>query len=321
VENEPSGPRLDVTYSIIIVNYNGGSLLVHCLDSVHRFTNNFELILVDNNSSDGSETLACRLFPTVKLIKNTANLGFARANNEALKVARGQFIVFLNPDTIVTPGWLIVLAECANASSRAGIVTPKLLRSDKKTIDSTGHLLNFKTGQTSDRGAGQIDEGQYDRAEAVPSCCFACAIIRRDVFDDIGLLDEKMVLYFEDVDFSLRARVAGWNVLYCPDSVVYHYRGGVTPSLSNRVQKRAVAYRLRIILKCYDTRNVLKYGVGRVIRDLVSAAAGIKNRDLQYFLGYLRSPFWNLANFPLGERRWVQLRRRTSDADIARLSN
>jgi GT2 family glycosyltransferase len=306
-------------YSIIVVNYNGGSLVLKCLESVFQQTRDFELILVDNNSSDESALLATKRFPQIILLRNKHNLGFAKANNLGLRRARGRWIVFLNPDTIVTSNWLDIIVKHADSRSQVGITTPKLLRLDGRTIDSTGHVFDFRSGYSGDRGSGEPDVGQYDLEEEVPSCCFACAAIKRELFDCIGLLDEKMILYFEDLDYCIRARIAGWKVLYCPDSIVLHIRGGVSSKSPTRWGKRAVAYRLRIMLKCYDLRNAVNYGLMRIARDFVSMAAGIKNNDPRYFLTYLRSPVWNLLNPPLHERRQVQMTRRISDRILMRL--
>src|SRR4029077_17769390 len=114
--------------------------------------------------------------------------------------------------------------------------------------------------------------------------------------------------------------MAGWRVVYCPRSVIYHSRGGVTPVSFIGVQRKAVAYRLRIMLKCYSPRNAILFGVARSLRDLVSTIAGIKNNDLAYSYGYFRSPFWNLFHFPVKERVLAQSRRRVSDEEIAHLS-
>jgi GT2 family glycosyltransferase len=263
--------------------------------------------------------VAATRFPEITLLKNEQNLGFAQANNQGLRKARGEWIVLLNPDTVVTHNWLDNLIRCAESSSKVGIITPKLLRPDGQTIDSTGHIFDFRTGYSSDRGNGETDVGQYDHEEEVPSCCFACAAIRREIFGEIGFLDEKMILYFEDVDYCIRARIAGWRVLYCPNSVVLHVRGGVSPRLSTRWGKRAVAYRLRIMLKCYSAPNAIKYGVMRIFRDFVSMAAGIKNNDTDYFLTYLRSPTWNLLNLPYYERKLVQLTRNVLDDALVTL--
>ncbi len=307
-------------YSIIVVNRNGGSLLADCLNSVFRHTNNFELILVDNASSDGSFETVVKLFPRIAPVKNQVNLGFAKANNLGSRASRGDWIVLLNPDTRVTDGWLESLTSCARTRKNVGIVTPKLLRKDGKTIDSSGHSFDFQTALTADRGAGEHDHGQYEELQEIPSCSFACALIARKVFDEVGLLDERMMIYYEDVDLCLRGRIAGWRVLYCPRSVVYHSRGGLTPANFTSVQRKAVAYRLRIMLKCYDRKNAMVLGAARVIRDVVSSVAGIKNNDSAYSYGYFRSPFWNLFHLPIRERILAQHRRRVSDEEIAKLS-
>jgi GT2 family glycosyltransferase len=306
----------NVETSIVIVNYNGGSKLERCVESVLRFTQNFELIMVDNGSNDGSDSLIAQRFPSVNVVKNRKNLGFAKASNIGIRKATARWIVLLNPDTRVTSNWLDDLLKSADSTNGIGIVTPKLLRPDGQTIDSTGLLFDFKTGRSRDRGSGEADIGQYDEQEQVPSCCFACAAIRREVFEETGLLDEKMVLYFEDLDHCIRARVAGWNVLYNPKSVVFHERGGLTPKSATRAQKWAVAYRLRIMIKCYGTKNAIKYGVLRIFNDLVSCVAGAKNKDPDYSLGYLRSPIWNLLNFPVVERRLAQSARKLPDEEL-----
>lgn len=304
---------MSIDTSIIIVNYNGGSKLESCVQSVLGSTRNFELIVVDNGSKDGSESSIAHRFPCIRVVRNQENLGFARASNIGIRMAVAPWIVLLNPDTKVTNNWLDNLLKSADSDVRIGIATPKLLRPDGRTIDSTGLLFDFKTGLSRDRGSGEADMGQYDIQQHVPGCCFACAAIRREVLERTGLLDEKMVLYFEDLDYCIRARFAGWNVLYTPNSVVIHERGGVTPKSATRAQKWAVAYRLRIMIKCYGARNAVKYGALRILRDLVSCVAGLKNNDPEYSLGYLRSPIWNLLNFPTFERKLVQSTREVSD--------
>jgi GT2 family glycosyltransferase len=302
-------------YSIIVVNYNGGNQILACLESVFQHTSNFEVILVDNNSTDQSAALAIRRFSQIMLLKNERNLGFAAANNVGMKKARGAWIVLLNPDTVVTVNWLEELSKCG-ASSKIGIIGPKLLRLDRRTIDSVGLNFNFKTGLSFDRGSGEIDIGQFDKVEPVPCFSFACAAIKREVILATGLLDERMVLYFDDIDYCIRARIAGWRVLYCPNALVLHARGGVTPKSSRRLQRQAVAYRLRIMLKCYSRRNAIKYGLLRIGNDMISTVAGLKNNDFEYFRGFLRSPLWNLLNIPLVERRQVQSSRKVSDEDL-----
>jgi len=302
------GPR----YSIIVVNFNGGEFIIKCLESVFEHTSDFELVLVDNNSTDQSDLHAIRQFPEITLLKNDRNVGFAAANNLGIRRSRGRLIVLLNPDTEVTRYWLERLETCGFPPG-IGIVGPKLIRVDGRTIDSTGLIFDFKTGLSYDRGSGEIDVGQFEAIEAVPCISFAAAVIKREVIDAIGVLDEKMILYFDDIDYCIRARIAGWKVVYCPNSIIFHARGGVTPNSSGRVQRQAVAYRLRIMLKCYNAQNILKYGLSRIAHDILSALAGLKNNDFEYFRGYLRSPFWNILNIPIAERRVIQGSRKIPD--------
>lgn len=303
-------------YSIIIVNFNGGQKLYECVESVFQFTSNFELILVDNGSSDNSTSLVSTGFPRTGIVKLQKNVGFARANNVGISRSKGEWIVLLNPDTKVTKQWLEGLIDCAVKAEKIGIITPKLIRMDGLTIDSAGHDFDFRTGYTRDRGAGEEDRGQYDATEEVPSCCFACAALRREAVTQVGRLDDRMFLYFEDVDYCIRCRIAGWKVMYCPASIVFHARGGMTPRSSRRIQSSAVAYRLRIILKCYSKWNALRYGLGRMIRDLKASVAGVKNNDFEYFLGYIRSPIWNLTHLPIRERELVQSEREVTDQTL-----
>jgi GT2 family glycosyltransferase len=303
--------RLSVSYSIIVVNYNGGSNLVDSIESVFSSTSDFELILVDNGSTDDSLSAVAIRFPEAIILRNAENIGFARANNLAFGRARGRWVVLLNPDTKVTKNWLDKLVKCGDSSEEIGMVQPKLLRMDGKTLDSAGHVFDFRTCFAHDRGSGERDEGQYDVAEEVEGCSFACTAIKRDVIAKVGVLDDKMVLFYDDTDFSIRARIAGWKLYYCPGSVVFHVRAGLTP-IQDRglLHRRAIPYRLRIILKSYSLPNAIKYGALSII---VSMAAGVKNRDMEYLMRYARSPLWNLLNLPIRERRFVQSTRRVPD--------
>jgi GT2 family glycosyltransferase len=169
-------------------------------------------------------------------------------------------------------------------------------------------------GLPHDRGQGEVDAGQYDNSTNVFSSCLACTLIKRKVFRDVGLLDERMFFYFEDVDFGFRARISGWQVVYCPRSVVYHLRGGSTGGkLKDEVWFRARPYLLRIMLKNYQLSGLLQYGSRRVLLDLLRVAAGIKNRDRAYSQNYAFEIWWNLLHPPIKERISVQQRRKVPD--------
>jgi len=303
------------TTSIVIVNYNSGPFLLHAVESVRKFTADYELIVVDNASIDGSVGHLSD-FHDVSIVRLSRNQGFSKANNVGIRMARGRYVVLLNSDTRVEQRWLEKLIEAAEAVAEVGIVSPKLLRLDGR-LDSTGHVFHFKDCSVEDRGTGEIDSGQYDQVNKLISCSFACVLIKRKLFEMTGLLDEKMFFYFEDVDFCIRARLAGWQVSFCPLSVVYHARGGSTRSYrGSRLANRSRAYALRIIVKNYEAKDALVCGIRQVGLLLAGVVAGLKNGDADYSVGRLYSVLWNIVRAPLSERSRVQATRTISDSEL-----
>jgi GT2 family glycosyltransferase len=302
------------TSSIVIVNRNGGEVLAPCIESVRENTRDYEILLVDNGSTDNS-LRSVKQGPDLRLIRLRSNLGFAGANNVAIKASRSRYVVLLNPDTIVTPSWLDKLVNEAERSPIIGVVTPKLLRpGSPRILDSTGHIFQYQTGAARDRGIGEYDSGQYDKKTELLSCSFACGLIKREVFEDIGILDSHLFTLYEDVDFGIRARLAGWRVVYRPDSIVYHARGtGTKEVVKDRINSSSTAYGLHIMLKVYQPRLALRFGGRRFLMYPFCIAAGIRNRDRAYVKGNLRSAVWTLAHIPLRERIFCQRRRRISD--------
>jgi GT2 family glycosyltransferase len=308
--------------SIVIVNRNGGSILAQCIESVRRNTRDYEILLIDNASTDDS---VGTVGPgsDLRAVKLSSNLGFAGANIVGIRKATGRYIVLLNPDTIVTPSWLEKLVDEAEKSPVIGLVQPKLLRPGSPPIlDSTGHLFHYQTGLAADRGQGRPDKGQYDENTELPSCCFACTLIKREVFEDIGLPDPHLFTLLDDVDFGLRASLAGWRVVFRPDSIVYHLRGGSTKEpVRDRVNYLGRgAYQLHIVLKIYELKNALLVGGRIFIMFPLRVAAGIRKRDLAYAKGYVQSALWTLTHLPLRERLFYQRRKRVSD-DMLMIAN
>ena len=312
-----------VKASIVIVNFNGKRFLGSCLSSIHdsgRIFDDFEVTLVDNGSTDGSIEYVKKNFPGVRLIWNEKNLGFAEGNDIGIVASRGDHVVLLNSDTVVTPTWLVELIKTAESDANVGITGPKTLRFDRRTLDTTGHVLHHKIGEAENRGSGEIDYGQYDEETDVLGVQFSCVLIKREVIDSIGLLDDKMFLYLEDVDYCVRARLSGWRVVYCPSSVIYHFAGGSTSAKRSwNTRKHGFANRLRVILKNYSALNMLKWGSFGFVLCWVAMLASIKNRT-QDCLGYFYAFWWNLLNLPVKERIEVQRKRVMSDDMIFRYS-
>lgn len=217
--------------SIIIVNWNGKRYLNECLASAFNQTYlNYNVILVDNGSNDGSIEFVKEKYPEVKIIKLDKNYGFAKGSNigmkEALKDKDVKYIALLNNDTKVDKIWLSELVKVAENEEKIGICTSKILRMDKLTIDSTGQVLRL--GMLVDRGHNKIDRGQYDDKSDIFSACAAACLYKREMLGEIGLFDESFFAYYEDAELSWRAYKNGWKARYVPTSIVYHKGGGTS---------------------------------------------------------------------------------------------
>jgi len=209
--------------TVIIVNYNGEPYLNDCLRSLscQTFTD-FEVIVVDNGSTDTSLAILSSSFPWVRVIPLERNEGFAKGNNMGIRASSSKYVATLNNDTIVDKDWLTYLYEVAETDEKTGMVASKiLLGRDGFEIDSVGMLI-YPDGMSRQRGRGEKDSGQYDRVDEVlfPSAC--AALYRRDMLRDIGLFDEDFFAYCEDADIGLRARIRGWRAVFSPKAVVYH---------------------------------------------------------------------------------------------------
>ena len=229
---------LPLRASVIIVNYNGGEELWHCLASVvSAAPTGSEVIVVDNASTDASAGALERDFPPVRLIRSRTNLGFGGGNNLGAQSARGKFLVFLNPDTRVAEGWLAALLAPFEADPHVGLVTAKvLLAAQPDRINTCGNTVHL-TGLTLCRGMG-FPKSAFEKAEEVDAISGAAFAIRRETFDALGGFDDDFFLYLEDTDLSWRARLAGWRCWYAPDSVVFH-------DYTLRISPRKVFYQER----------------------------------------------------------------------------
>ena len=212
--------------SIVIVNFNGKYFLKECLQSLKQLNypkECLEIIVVDNNSTDNSQEFVRTNFPQVKLIINKDN-NYCKANNLGIEASSGEYIAFLNNDTIVDKDYLVELIKIIEDDESIGIVGSKLLFMDGK-IQSAGHQ-EFPQFYWGDRGFQEEDRGQYDKVEEVPSLCGASILCRRKCLQEIGKFDEDFIIYLEDVDLCLRAQKKRWKVIFVPQSKVYHHYHG-----------------------------------------------------------------------------------------------
>lgn len=215
--------------SVVIVNWNGAGFLDKCLGSIYsQGFSGLEVVFVDNGSTDGSVNFVRRNYPSAVIIENTANYGFARANNQGIERSTGEYVLTLNNDTALENGFFDALARSAAASGEeTGMWAPKILSMDSPgVIDSVGGLLVYRDGLAKGRGRLEADGGQYDNINEifVPSAC--AALYRKKMLDEVGGFDEAFFAYCEDTDLGLRARLAGWKAVSVPGAVVYHCYSG-----------------------------------------------------------------------------------------------
>ena len=214
--------NLNPLVSIIILNYNAGNLLLNCVDSVFKSTYpNFEVLVVDNISTDNSHAVCKKKFEKIHLIENKENLGYCEGNNVGIRNANGEFVVILNPDTIVEPNWLNHLMSAYNEFGE-GLYQPKFFSlNEKHVLQSTGNMLHiFGFGFAKDKG--KIDDEKMESVEKINYASGTCLFTSKIVLDKIGLLDPFLFLYHDDLDLGWRAAHIGINSFYVPKSIIYH---------------------------------------------------------------------------------------------------
>ena len=214
--------NLNHLVSIIILNYNAGNLLLNCVDSVFKSTySNFEVLVVDNISTDNSHVICKEKFEKIRLIENKENLGYCEGNNVGIRNANGEFIVILNPDTTVEPNWLDHLMSAYNEFGE-GLYQPKFFSlNEKLVLQSTGNMLHiFGFGFARDKG--KIDDKKMESIEKINYASGTCLFTSKIVLDKIGLLDPFLFLYHDDLDLGWRAAHIGINSFYVPKSIIYH---------------------------------------------------------------------------------------------------
>lgn len=209
--------------SVIIPNWNGWNLLKVCLNSLKKQTySNFETIIVDNGSSDGSFGYIKKFFPKIQIIALDKNYGFARAVNEGIKKAAGDYIILINNDTEVDKYCLEFLVKAAGRRQEVGFIAAKMLNFYKRDIiDSAGDYIDI-VGHANNIGLGEKDGATFNLAKEVFLATGGGSLFKKKVFEKVGLFDENYFAYMEDVDFCLRAQMQGYKGWYEPKAVIYH---------------------------------------------------------------------------------------------------
>ena len=237
--------------SIVIVNWNTKALLLACLASVYATVKEvrFEVFLVDNASSDGSVEAVRAHYPQVRVIQNEKNLGFAAANNMALRDMQGRYALLLNTDTVLTEGAIAKLHAYLESQDDVGMACGQLLNEDGSKQNSIANFpspLTLLANETVLRllMPERFPSKRRDYAAPIPveSCIGACLMVRKEAMDAVGLLDERYFFFMEETDWALAMSKAGWKSCFVPEARIYHLQG---QSAGHNVRARIMFYRAR----------------------------------------------------------------------------
>ena len=309
------------TVSIVIPTYNGRPLLIQCLASLGAVSwPGVRVIVVDNGSCDQTAHFVRKDFPEVELIHLESNTGFAGGCNVGAKAAQGEWLVFLNNDTVVESGWLETLLDRACSDQNCGVCTSKIrMLSDRRRLDSIGSFLT-PFGFLRHVGLLERDHGQYDSLKEIFSPKGVAFAIRRELFEAIGGFDERYFAYFEESDLFWQVWLRGLKIFFAPDSIVYHKVGGTAATFHYAfVDYHSFKNRIRTILK--NTENLtllwmlplhLACCLGLVFVNLLKVSRW-KNA-----WAILRAMGWNILVLPdtLKLRRRIQGSRKISDREL-----
>lgn len=312
--NSPKGSPLKV--SVVVPNWNGMRFVGMCLDSLAKLDfEDYEVIVVDNGSADGSREMIEEQYPDVKLLKLPDNMGFAIACNEGIKASNAEYIVLLNNDIEVTPDWLRELYEGMERHPECGMGTTKMMFLDQRDVFyNTGDLFHSWSAGGG-RGQGEKDVGQYEKEDYVFGACAGAGIYRREFFNQVGLFDEDFFIFAEDVDLNMRGQLQGLKAVYLPKAKVYHIGTATVGLYSDRYVYLCKRNDIWVFIKNYSLKMYFKY---------LSSIWKHQFADIKYFTYrgqgqvLLKSKWDALKLLPqmLYRRNKIQSTRTTSDFEI-----
>jgi GT2 family glycosyltransferase len=275
-----------------------------------------EIILADNASTDGSADFVQQKFPSVRVLRFDKNFGFAEGNNRAIKQAKGDYIFLLNPDTKIEPDCVDKLIKTMEQDKSIGICMPKMLMFDEPSVINTIGIIGNELLQGRDRGAWELDTGQYDKDVQILGACGAGMFIRRNLFEKIGYFDRFYFAYYEDLDFSIRAWCSGYKVNSVPQAIVYHkFRPFRKDILNEYIDHRN---RLRMMLKNMSLVTLGWMLPKSLYTDIKSIYRHLRQKRLRLAYYRLKALLWNLIMLPdtLIRRVKIQMKRVVKDKPI-----
>jgi GT2 family glycosyltransferase len=314
--------------SVTIVTFNSGRFIKRCLESVlGQKGPDIEVIVVDNNSTDGTRDILEQYEERCNIVQNQRNVGFAAAQNQAILLARGNWVLTLNPDVLLMPSFIQALIDAGKNDPGVGSVCGKLLAmspdfhiESRPRVDSTGIYFTPNLRHL-DRGSREIDNGHYLKREYVFGATAAAALYRRDMIDDLSIngefFDPDFFVYREDADVAWRAQLLGWRCLYTPYARGYHVRAvlpGNRRALPRQINMHSVKNRFLMRIKNMTGDLYSRCWISISLRDFVVLGCCLvyEHYSLKAFWEVVRA--WSRV---WSKRRWIMERKRVSDDYIA----
>jgi GT2 family glycosyltransferase len=317
------------TVCVTIVTFNSSRYLRRCLQAVIKQRDiHLEVVVVDNASTDGTRRILDEFEGSVKVISNTDNVGFAEAQNQAIRSSRSEWVLTLNPDVLIDTNFVRRLVDAGELDPGAGTVCGKLFSIGpgfqplaERRIDSTG-IFFTPTMRHFDRGWHELDRGKYDQPEYVFGACAAAALYRREMIEDVSVsgsfFDPDFFAYREDADVAWRAQLLGWRCIYAPSAMGWHVRTmipGRRSSVAPVINMHSVKNRFLMRIKNSTGGVYSRYWLPMTLRDLtvIGGCLAVEQRSLP--------AFWKLAQCwrsAWKQRREIMRRRRVDDATLAR---
>lgn len=314
--------------SVTIVTYNSGRFIKRCLESVlEQKYDGKEIIVIDNASTDGTVDILEQFEGSCRVVYNPENMGFAAAQNQAIDMAKGSWILTLNPDVLMLPKFIQSLVDAAQLDTHIGTVCGKLLTikatmelPDEPLVDSTG-IYFTPMMRHLDRGSQQVDNGHYRLNEYVFGATAAAALYRRQMIDDISIdgefFDPDFFVYREDADVAWRAQLLGWRCMYTPNALAYHVRNvlpGNRRALPAVINMHSVKNRFLMRLKNMTPDLYRRNWLSITTRDLVVVTCCVVREQTSLKALWYVARNWRRV---LDKRKQIMSRRRVSDEYLA----
>ncbi len=309
--------------SVIVVNYNGREFLEDCFRSLSNLDYlSYEVIMIDNASTDGSVEYVKELFPWVRVIGLNENKGFAEGSNFGATHAKGDLVAFLNNDVEVDGRWLLELVKVVLSDEKIASCGSKLLFYERRdVINHAGAMLDY-SGGGYDRGFGELDSGKFNNIGITGCTSGGAMLVRKDVFCKLGGFDPDYFAYFEDVDFCLRAWEFGYKMMYVPSSIAYHKFGG---SFGKKASNARIYYcqrnRLANVIKHFEAKTIIMATAISFAYDTYRILLFIRHKKYESANAIIRGSgtFLKDLSASIKKRSYIQKNRILSDSQIKQL--